>query len=286
MNPKPPLVTVIVAVLNRAKTIPRCLNSITRQSYPYKELIIMDGGSEDGTVEILKAHNKDITFWQSEKDNGIAHAWNKALAAASGDWIYILGADDYLWTADVLERMVPHLQRAYPPIRVVYGKVAIIYNEDSIKSIWGEPWEKTRKGIAQGMAIMHQGALVHRSFFDVHGKFDESLRFAADYEMFLRELKSSDAFFVFDITVAGFQYGGLSSILSLDAQKSILKELITVRKKHGINGMITAQYWCIACALIIHVLEMIGGPQLRNRILDFYRQLVGKPSFWRTLEHS
>ena len=96
-----PKISIIVAVYNSKKTLQRCIDSVFSQTYPHKELIIIDGGSTDGTVDILRANNDKITYWKSEPDNGIYQAWNKALDHAKSDWICFLGADDYLWKPKV-----------------------------------------------------------------------------------------------------------------------------------------------------------------------------------------
>ena len=94
-NKKYPLISIIVAVYNGEKTLQRCIDSVFSQTYPHKELIIIDGGSTDGTVDILQTNNDKITYWKSEPDNGIYQAWNKALDHAKSDWICFLGSDDY-----------------------------------------------------------------------------------------------------------------------------------------------------------------------------------------------
>ncbi|MDL5501794.1 MAG: glycosyltransferase, partial [Candidatus Methanoperedens sp.] len=99
-------------VYNGAKTLQRCIDSVSNQSYLNKELIIIDGGSTDGTIEILRSSQDKITYWQSGPDNGIYDAWNKALDHARGDWICFLGSDDYLWKSNVFEEIMPHLVKA------------------------------------------------------------------------------------------------------------------------------------------------------------------------------
>ena len=81
----PPTITIVIAVFNGAKTLERAIESVARQTYPYKELIVMDGGSTDGTVEILKRYGATIKYWESKPDRGIYHAWNKALDHAEGE---------------------------------------------------------------------------------------------------------------------------------------------------------------------------------------------------------
>src|SRR5665648_53877 len=193
-----PLISVIVAVYNGSKTLQRCIDSVYDQTYPDKELIIIDGGSTDGTVDLLVANNDKITYWQSEPDNGIYNAWNKALNHAKGDWIYFLGSDDYLWKSSVFEEISSHLFKAESEnIRLVYGQVARVTKNDEICCIEGDSWEYTRRGIvAEGICTFtHQGMFHHRSLFETYGKFDDSFKIAGDYELLIRAclLYTSDA---------------------------------------------------------------------------------------------
>jgi glycosyltransferase involved in cell wall biosynthesis len=93
---KQPLVSIIIVTFNAEKTLQKALDSIFEQQYPHIETIIIDGLSTDQTVDILKANDAKITFWQSEKDEGIYDAMNKALNYVKGDRVFFLGADDYL----------------------------------------------------------------------------------------------------------------------------------------------------------------------------------------------
>src|SRR5690348_14220883 len=97
-----PRVSLIIAVYNGASTIVKCLNSVAAQTYGSRELIVIDGGSTDGTVDILRCNADQLSYWISEPDTGVYNAWNKGLARARGEWIAFLGADDYLWTPDAL----------------------------------------------------------------------------------------------------------------------------------------------------------------------------------------
>jgi len=101
-----PLVSIITAVLNSHDKIDQVIDEVNRQTYPRKELIIIDGGSTDGTVEILKRKSGNIAFWLSEEDGGIYDAFNKGIDAAKGDWIFFLGADDAFPRKDVLENVL------------------------------------------------------------------------------------------------------------------------------------------------------------------------------------
>lgn len=92
-----PLVSFVIAVHNAARRLQRCFDSIYRQSFGAWEIVVVDGGSIDGTKDILKCNSDRIAFWVSEPDQGIYDAWNKALNHCTGEWVHFLGADDYLW---------------------------------------------------------------------------------------------------------------------------------------------------------------------------------------------
>src|ERR1700732_3837604 len=89
-----PPVSIITAVFNGQDSIASCIQSVLRQNYPNIEHIIVDGGSTDGTVEVLRHYGGQIATWISEPDAGVYDAWNKGLKLASGHWIAFLGADD------------------------------------------------------------------------------------------------------------------------------------------------------------------------------------------------
>lgn len=94
-----PIVSIIVSVLNGKTTLQQCIDSVERQTYPNRELIVIDGGSRDGTLELLAENGGKISAWVSAPDRGIYNAWNKGLALAQGKWICFLGADDFFWEA-------------------------------------------------------------------------------------------------------------------------------------------------------------------------------------------
>lgn len=95
-KPKQPLVSIIIATYNAANHLPACLNSIITQHYTALELIIVDGGSTDGTLTVIEQYKQYIAKWLSEPDRGIYDALNKGTGMATGQWMYFLGADDRL----------------------------------------------------------------------------------------------------------------------------------------------------------------------------------------------
>lgn len=227
-----PLISVIVAVYNGAKTLQRCIDSVTNQTYSNIELIIIDGVSSDGSVEILQANNNKITYWESKPDRGIYHAWNKALDHVHGEWILFLGADDYFWDTTVLENIVEFIDKNPTDCRIIYGSARFVDDKGNALFDIGKPWEEIKRSFREVPSFCHNGTLHHRTLFQEHGKFDETFRIAGDYDFLLRELKDGDAQFIPDMIIVAFQIGGISSV----HQNKVLgfKENARARRKNGI----------------------------------------------------
>lgn len=274
-SPPPPKITVIVAVFNGAQTLQRCLDSILGQSWECKELIVMDGGSSDGSREILQRQGSAIAYWESQPDRGIYHAWNKALVRATGDWICFLGADDYFWSPDVLERMAAHLAAQPPAVRLVYGQVAIVSTTGALVRYDGRPWEEARASFQSVMSIPHPGLLHQRSLFAERGFFDESFRITADYDLLLRELPTHPAVFIPGIVTVGFQRGGVS--YSPAAMPQMLRELARVRRKHGLPAPNFLHMTMVERKMrITALLGRVLGGKAAQRLIQAVHHLTGR----------
>jgi glycosyltransferase involved in cell wall biosynthesis len=279
MTKQLPLFTVIVAVLNNAKTLQHCIDSVANQTYPQKELIIIDGGSSDGTVEILKTNGDKIAYWESKRDRGIYHAWNKALKYATGEWVCFLGADDYLWSSDVLERMAPKVSAALPEVRVVYGRTAFVNEQGKVLEMRGKPWQQVRRRFLYegGWCVPHPGLFHHQSLFS-HGNFDETFRIGGDYEFLLRELKHRDAYFAGDIVVAGVGRGGVSA--RPEHNLTAFHETTAAQQKNGLSPVSLRWRWNYTKACVRLLLMRFVGEKRTALLADLYRLLTGRPPIW------
>ena len=274
-----PLISVITAAFNAAGYLPDTIRSIRAQSYHDFEWIVIDGGSSDATVDLLKANDDIIAYWLSEPDCGIYSALNKGLAQVRGEWICILGADDFLWDAQALARMAEQLQKLPASVRVAYGQVMLISDDGKVIHAFGEPWENVKERFKQMMCIPHQATMHRRSLFERHGKFDESFSIAGDYEFLLRELKSADARFIPGIIMTAMRQGGGISSIPANSLK-VLRESRRAQRKNG--QYFPGWIWLMAYVrlYIRLLLWKILGERLARKALDLGRRVMGLPPFW------
>ena len=166
----PPLVSVITAVYNGGETLERAIESVVSQTCPRIEFIVIDGGSTDCSVDLLRKYEDSIDYWISEPDNGIYDALNKGIAVATGEWLYFLGADDVLVDVDVFKSV---FSRRYDT-KFLYGDV--VYGDTG--GIYGGEFTKrmlTKKNICQ------QGIFYHGELFKILGNFDPKYPLLADW---------------------------------------------------------------------------------------------------------
>jgi len=277
-----PKISIITAVYNGRRYMEECIQSVLSQVYPNVEHIIIDGGSSDGTQEILRRYDDRLHFWTSEKDKGIYDAWNKGLAKATGEWIAFVGADDIIWDSCVIQDALDALQKAAQQhIRYVYGKVNVLSAGTDIISAWGTPWEQAKHGILQSMTVAHCCAFHHRSLFEDHGNFNQRFRIVGDYEFLLREFtKGKDALFV-DRVFAGMHAGGISA--NLRSKLILARENILARQLNGLPPSFHHRLQ-VGKAHLANLLSGVIGIENLKKLTDTYRGLTGREKMWSKTE--
>jgi glycosyltransferase involved in cell wall biosynthesis len=189
-------VSVIISVLNAKNNLENCIISILNQDYKDFELIIIDGGSIDGTIQILENYSNKLSFWISEKDTGIYNAWNKALLRASGEWICFIGSDDILLPNSLTKFIA---QANYPEVNFVSSRVMVVDDVGEELGPIGKSWNF--QNLSYGSGVVHCGALHHHTLFDKYGFFNDDYKIAGDFEFLVRVGKDIKSNFLNEITV-------------------------------------------------------------------------------------
>ncbi len=259
-------VSIIVAVLNGAATIERCLSSVARQVYPHTELIVIDGGSTDGTIEILENHTQLITHWESAPDLGVYDAYNKALDIASGDWILFLGADDYIAEEHVLETIAPHLEAQAGKCPIVYGRVAYALRDGKVLEIRNNDWAYYQSIPYARWSFCTQGIFFQKGIFSRFGKFDLQFEVIADLDLLYDVLSQQDPHFAGDTVVAVFSSGGMSS--DPGKIRQIIRERRLSLRKHGLSTDGESNWKAHAKYCVFVLLRRLVGRGLAARAVE------------------
>jgi glycosyltransferase involved in cell wall biosynthesis len=234
-----PVVSVITALLNGAQGIERSMASVIAQTFPSFEYIVIDGGSRDGTVDILRRDEGSIDYWISEPDRGIYDALNKGIAQARGERLYFLGADDLLADPRVLEKVFAKRRDAL----FIYGDV--LYGDSG--AVYGGAFTRrmlTKRNICQ------QGIFYRSELFGLLGPFDIKYPLLSDwlFNMKAFSLKGSRPEHL-DLVIAEYSLSGASS-RSLDL--SFYRDrLQLIRKYLGTP--------CYLYALACHLRELLAA---------------------------
>jgi glycosyltransferase involved in cell wall biosynthesis len=227
-------VSLITVCYNSEKTLQRTIQSVLEQDYPHIEYIIVDGGSTDGTKEIIKRYEDQIDDWVSEPDQGIYDAMNKGIQKATGDIIGIINSDDFYPHEEVISQVVLAFQSNKTD--VIYGDLLYVDSSDqnSIKRVWNSG-EYSNKKLHQGWHPPHPTLFVRKEIYESYGTFDLNYKIAADYEFMLRLLLNQEIriFYVPKVFVH-MSEGGVSN----QNLKNIMKANLECRqawKKQGIS---------------------------------------------------
>lgn len=200
-----PLITVITAVFNGEKFLEKTINSVLSQTYDNIEYIVIDGGSTDKTIDIIKKYENKIDYWVSENDQGIYHAWNKGITCSYGDWVSFIGSDDeYLENA--IDDYIDLIKKS-EKINYISSRVELIKCQNIIKII-GEPWQWNE--FKKYMNIAHVGSFHARKMYHQRGLYDLKFKIAGDYEFILRFGPSMKTAFLDKVTVK-MRFEGVSN---------------------------------------------------------------------------
>jgi len=231
-------ISVITAVYNAKDTLADALDSILAQQYPDVELIVIDGASNDGTLDVLENYRDRIGILISEPDHGIYDALNKGIRHATGDVIGFLHADDLFADESVLLEVAAAFSEGH--VDAVYGDLEYVRKSEPDKVIryWKSGAYSAAK-LKHGWMPPHPTFYVRRSVYEQYGAFDTSFRIAADYDCMLRFLcrAGTKAAYIPEVLVKMRLGGASNRSLSNIMQKS--REDYIALRRNGVGGMYT-----------------------------------------------
>jgi glycosyltransferase involved in cell wall biosynthesis len=220
------LVSIVTAVYNGARFLEQAIASVRAQTYPNIEYTVIDGGSTDGTLEIIRQYERHLALWLSEPDRGISDAFNKGIAASQGQFIGLLNADDWL-SPDQIARGVAALEDA--SFDFTFGDLQFHDERGEPRFLMrGDP-EYARSIRSRMPELCHPTVLARRSAYERVGLFDTTLRYAMDYEWLLRLHVSGGRGRYVPGLLGHMRLGGASDTALIDA----LKEVRTSAMRYG-----------------------------------------------------
>lgn len=239
-------ISIITVCFNCEGYIERTIKSVIRQTYPSVQYIVIDGGSTDGTLDIIEKYKERIDVLISEKDDGIYDAMNKGLEYATGDLVYFLNAGDYLCDNYVLRNVAESL-RSSPGSDILYGDY--IYYDDTAE----ERCSGYRTGISDliSKGYCHQTTFAKRSIFDKCGNFNAGYRIYADFDWLLRALSASGHRMRYiGIPVVYYLKGGESESRIV---RCYPEKVRIIRKNMGIRGLtsLVISFPSISCRYLL-----------------------------------
>lgn len=231
-------ISVITAVYNNIKTVKSTIESLLSQSFDDVELIVIDGGSTDGTLQVLKDYSHRLSVLVSEPDQGIYYALNKGIEYATGDVVGFLHADDIYENINVLARISSAFQDAN--IDAVYGDLVYVQQDDV--ELLVRYWKSGHYydgALSRGWMPPHPTFYVRRTVYERLGCFDTRYRISADYDVILRfiSLGKIRMFYITEVLVR-MRLGGISN-RSLRTIFSKTIEDFRVIKRNQVGGIFT-----------------------------------------------
>lgn len=197
-----PLVSIITVVLNGEQYIEQTFKSVFNQAYSNIEYIVIDGGSKDNTINIIKKYNNQIDYWQSEEDKGLYYAMNKGIELANGELIGILNADDY-YNEDAVNLVVDAYLKTQ--VDIFYGDILLVTEKASV--LMKPDYNK----MMSESSIFHPTCFVKKVVYNTIGNFDTQYKISADYDFLLRCIKQNYKFKYIPEVLSNFRPGGMSA---------------------------------------------------------------------------
>lgn len=259
---KYPLVSIITAVLDNKNYIKTAIESVLSQKYANIEYIIIDGGSKDGTLDVINGYKDKIARIISEKDKGIYDAMNKGIRHASGEIIGILNSDDFYCDNEIIKTIVSEMEKKNAD--ACWGDLVYVEKENTNKVIrYWKSSDYTPEKFKKGWVPPHPTFFVKKKIYDKYGLFNLDFPIAADYEIMLRFLEKNKVKPCYvSKTMVKMRIGGKSNKNLLNIVKGAIECFRSWKiNKLSVNPIVplivrpalklVQYFWAVKCVIII-----------------------------------
>jgi glycosyltransferase involved in cell wall biosynthesis len=220
-----PKLSIITINLNNAEGLEKTICSVINQTYSDFEYIVIDGGSADGSLDVIKKYADKLSYWVSEPDAGIYNAINKGIRKAGGKYCQVLNSGDWLVAPDVTERMLKDM----PDCAICYGNLMTI-QKGTIKVDKGFEGKPITLLDIFCDTINHSAAYIRRDLFDKYGLYDETLKIVSDWKFYLIAIGLNNELVAYrDVNITQFDMNGISNLnpdLLRKERQSVVRGLI------------------------------------------------------------
>jgi len=247
-------VSIITVVFNGVKTIEDCIKSVYVQTYPDIEHIIIDGGSIDGTIEIINNHKDKISKFISEPDRGLYDAMNKGIRVSSGDIVATLNSDDMYADKTIVDQMVEFMQSN--GLDAAYGDLVYVNqnNTDHVTRFW-KPGEYKKGAFRYGWVLPHPTLFCRKEIFERFGYFNDKLQIAADFELMLRFIEKHQIKVGYlPSVIVKMRTGGKANVL-----RGIIRGNWEIIRSFRLNNLRLSP-WLFVCKPIIKISQLFVRP--------------------------
>ena len=265
---KTPIITLITVVFNDKKFLEETICSVINQSYKNIQYIIIDGGSTDGTVDVIKRFDKHIDYWISEKDEGIYDAMNKGLKIAKGEFIGFVNSGDILYK-ETLSILANEFNKT--PFDYTVGPVDLISEKGELLEVmFPQKNFHVNKNFLKRMPTPHPAFFINNKFLKRIGLFNLKYKLSADFDMIIRSVLKSDNYYEFKNSVSAFREGGVSG------SYQTFIENFSLLKAHNVS-FVTRLKIIIPSLIKVFILKTFPSKLtyfLRTKFSSGYRKII------------
>ena len=250
--------SIVTISLNSEEDIETSIVSVAEQTYKNREHIIIDGGSKDSTVEIIRKYEEHLSYWDSAPDNGIADAMNKGIDHATGEYILFIHSDDFLINNKALESIYDSIQDR---LDYYVFQVMSVYPDKTRKLM---PSRNFGFSTYLKMGSCHQGHVISRKLFEKYGSYDSSFKIGMDYDFVLRVFLQQVTSRSVDVVIACMGQTGISSRKDWAGLRLRFMDERKAHEKNCANPLLKVTYpvyWFVYLAYrrIVHVAASLNS---------------------------